>query len=107
MRSCVSRKVGSYLDLEPVRHHLTIGDGVQDLDRLLSRIGGTDVPSHRHPAWEVATEGNSWLRSVGSAVLAVTAKCSEPTWISAWPLARRLWYQPGWVGEPPLEAHST
>jgi hypothetical protein len=46
-------KVGSYLDLEPVRHHLTIGDGVQDLDRLLSRIGGTDVPSHRHPAWEL------------------------------------------------------
>jgi hypothetical protein len=46
-------KVGSYLDLEPVGHHLTIGDGVQDLDRLLSRIGCADVSSHRHPAWEL------------------------------------------------------
>jgi hypothetical protein len=46
-------KMRSYLDLEPVGHHLTIRDGVQDLDRLISRKGSTDVASHRYSAWEL------------------------------------------------------
>jgi hypothetical protein len=42
--------LGSHLDLEPVRHGLTVRDGIQHLNRLISSVGGTDVPSHRHAA---------------------------------------------------------
>jgi integrase len=45
--------LGSHLDLEPVRHCLAVRDGIHHLNRLVSGVGGADVPSHRHAAWKL------------------------------------------------------
>ena len=45
--------MGSHLDLEPVRHSLAVRDGIHHLNRLVSGVGGADVPSHRHAAWKL------------------------------------------------------
>ena len=45
--------MGSHLDLEPVRHSLAVRDGIHHLNRLVSGVGGADVPSHRHAVWKL------------------------------------------------------
>jgi hypothetical protein len=41
------------LDLEAVRYHLAMGDGVHYLDGLIASVGGTDISSHRYTAWKL------------------------------------------------------